>query len=98
MGSDLRRGGAGGALGFLQSVVEGWSSAAGGGEEVGGVVTREHRWLTGLGAHQGIVNMLMLGTVVWVDRRGRWKEKVGTGSKDGKYPTHSWELHPRNAH
>ena len=51
MGSDLRRGGAGGTLGFLQSVVEGWSSPAGGGEEVGGVVMREHRWLTGLGAH-----------------------------------------------
>lgn len=60
MSSVLRGRGAGRALGFLQG--ERWSDgAAGGGEEVWGVVAREHGRLTGLWTHEVIVDMLMLG-------------------------------------
>ena len=70
--SILRGGGAGRALGFLQGVIEWWSDgAAGGGEEVWGVVAREHGRLTGLWTHEVIVDMLMLGA-----GRRRRREKM----------------------
>ena len=78
MSSVLRGRGTGRALGFLQGVIERWSDgAAGGGEEVWGVVAREHGRLTGLWTHEVIVHMSMLGA----GRRSMEEKEEGENGK-----------------